>query len=106
MLFGRVRGSTVATMKSEGLEGVKLLIVQPLDSQMHPTGSLAVAADTIMAGQGDLCIMARSREASLALPDEKFVPVDLAITGIVDELNIHPDDEFEFSLKPGTNRFA
>jgi len=106
MLFGRVRGSTVATVKSEGLEGVKLLIVQPLDSHLRPLGNLAVAADTIMAGHGDLCIMARSREASLALPGEKFVPVDLAITGIVDELNIHPDGELEFALKPGSNRFA
>jgi ethanolamine utilization protein EutN len=93
-------------VKSEGLEGIKLLIVQPLDSHLRPTGNLVVAADTIMAGQGDLCIMARSREASLALPDNKFVPVDLAITGIVDELNIHPDGEFSFTLMPGENRFA
>ena len=106
MLFGRVRGTTVSTLKNEGLEGVKLLVVQPLDSRMHPTGPLAVAADTVMAGPGDLCILARSREAALAMPDIKFVPVDLAITGIVDELTMHPDGEFDFTLKPGWNRFA
>lgn len=106
MILGRVHGTAVATIKSEGLEGVKLLIVQPLDSKLHPVGSLAVAVDTVMAGPGDLCIMARSREASLALPDEKFVPVDLATTGIVNELSVLPDGGVNFTLKPGGNRFA
>lgn len=106
MLFGRVCGTTVSTLKYEGLEGIKLLVVQPLDSHLRPVGSLVVAADTVMAGSGDLCVMARSREAALALPDVKFVPVDLAITGIVDELTVCPDGEFDFTLKPGWNRFA
>jgi ethanolamine utilization protein EutN len=106
MLFGRVRGSAVSTLKYKGLEGVKLLIVQPLDSHMQPVGSLVVAADTVMAGVTDLCVMARAREASLALPDIKFVPVDLAITGIVDELTVNPDGEQDFIIKPGLNRFT
>ncbi len=106
MLFGRVRGTAVSTLKYEGLEGVKLLIVQPLDSRMQAVGGLVVAADTVMAGDGDLCVMARAREAALALPDVKFVPVDLTITGIVDELTVRPDGEFDFTLKPGWNRFA
>jgi ethanolamine utilization protein EutN len=106
MLFGRVRGTAVSTLKYKGLDGVKLLIVQPVDSHMQPVGSLVVAADTVMAGTNDLCVMARAREASLALPGEKFVPVDLAITGIIDELTIHPDGEFDFTLKPDWNRFT
>jgi ethanolamine utilization protein EutN len=106
MLFGRVRGTAVSTLKYVGLEGVKLLVVQPLDSHLRPVGGFAVAADTVRAGAGDLCVMARSREAALALPDIKFVPVDLTITGIVDELNVRPDGEFDFTLKPGWNRFS
>jgi ethanolamine utilization protein EutN len=50
--------------------------------------------------------MARAREASLALPDVKFVPVDLAITGIIDELSIRLDSEFDFALRAGRNRFT
>ena len=106
MLFGRVRGTVVSTLKYQGLEGVKLLVVQPVDSHMQPLGGLVVAADTVMAGTNDLCVMARAREASLAMPDVKFVPVDLAITGIVDELSAHPDDEQDFNLKSGQNRFT
>jgi ethanolamine utilization protein EutN len=101
MLFGRVKGSAVCTLKYQDLEGVKLLVVQPLDKHLHPLGALQVAADVVHAGVGDLCIMARNREAALALPDVRFVPVDLTVVGIVDELDVHPDGEFDFTLKPG-----
>lgn len=106
MLFGRVRGTAVCTIKYPGLEGVKLLVVQPLDRKLQPVGGLQVAADVVHAGPGDLCMMVRAREASLALPDVKFVPVDLALVGIVDELDIHLDGEFDFTLKPGRNLFT
>jgi ethanolamine utilization protein EutN len=68
---------------------------------MQPVGSLQIAADVVDAGHDDLCVMVRSREASLALPDVKFVPVDLALVGIVDELEVKPDKQFDFALKPG-----
>ncbi len=82
------------------------MIVQPLNKKMEPVGGLQVAADVVDAGPGDLCVMVRSREAALAMPDVKFVPVDLALVGIVDDLEIRPDGEFDFSLKPGRNLFA
>ncbi len=68
-----------------GTEGLKLLMVQPLNRRLEPAGPLQVAADTVHAGPGDLCVMVRSREASLTLPDVKFVPVDLALVGVVDD---------------------
>ena len=37
MQFGRVRGSVVATVKADGLEGVRLLLVEPLDDDLTPT---------------------------------------------------------------------
>jgi len=101
MLFGRVKGSVVATMKYPGCEGLKLLVVQPLDKHLQPVGGLQVAVDVVQAGCGDLCVMVRSREASLALPDIKVVPVDLALVGVVDDLQQKPDGDFDFILKPG-----
>jgi ethanolamine utilization protein EutN len=106
MLFGRVKGTAVCTVKYPGTEGLKLLIVQPLNKHLEPVGPLQVAADVIEAGIGDLCMMVRSREAALSLPDVKFVPVDLALVGIVDELNVRPDGEIYSLLKPGWNRFT
>jgi ethanolamine utilization protein EutN len=106
MLFGRVKGSAVCTIKVPGTEGLKLLIVQPLNKKLEPVGALQVAADVVDAGPGDLCVMVRSREAALAMPEIKFVPVDLALVGIVDQLDVRSDGEFDFSLKPGRNLFA
>jgi ethanolamine utilization protein EutN len=106
MLFGRVRGSAICTLKYAGTEGLKLLIVQPLNKRLEPVGVLQVAADVVDAGPGDLCVMVRSREAALAMPDVKFVPVDLALVGIVDDLEVRPDGEFNLILKRGWNRFS
>jgi ethanolamine utilization protein EutN len=88
MQLARVIGTLVATRKAEGLEGVKFLIVQPLDKQRQPLGEPVVAADgTAQAGPGELVFMIGIREAALALP-VTFVPVDHAIVGIVDEVDI------------------
>ena len=106
MLFGQVKGSTICTQKYPGTEGLKLLIVQPVDKHLQPLGNLQVAADVVQAGPGDLCVMVRSREAAIALPDVKFVPIDLTLVGIVDELNVRPDGEFNFTLKKGLNQFT
>ncbi len=106
MLFGRVKGSAVCTLKYPGTEGLKLLVVQPLNKRLEPVGALQVAADVVDAGPGDLCVMVRSREAALALPAVKFVPIDLALVGVVDEVTVHPDGEFDFTLKRGWNSFS
>ena len=106
MLFGRVRGTAICTMKYQDLEGLKLLVVQPLNKHLEPTGPLQVAVDVVQAGAGDLCVMVRSREASLALPGVKVVPVDLALVGIVDELEVRPDQDFDFTLKQGWKAYT
>ena len=106
MLFGRVKGTAVCTIKYPGTEGLKLLIVQPLNKKLEPVGALQVAADVVDAGVGDLCVMVRAREASLALPDVKFVPVDLALVGVVDELEVKPDGTFDLTMRPGWNRYT
>lgn len=88
MKFARVIGTVVATRKYEDLEGIKFLVVQPLDEDLKPKGLATVAADaTQQAAPGELVFMVASREGAQALPDV-FVPVDLAITGIIDEVDI------------------
>ena len=90
MHLARVIGTVVATVRADGLDGVKLLIVQPLDPDLEPSGEPVVAADGVaMAGPGDLVMIVASREAALTLPTT-FVPVDHAITGIVDA--VHGDE--------------
>ncbi len=87
MQLAKVIGTVVATQKYEGLEGIKFLIVQPLDKQQQPKGEPVVAADaTAQAGPDTLVFIVGSREAAQALPNT-FVPVDHAIVGIVDDVN-------------------
>lgn len=84
MLLGRVVGSVVPAVVYAGLEGVPMLLVQPLDKAGQPEGRAIVAADaTRMAGPGELVYYEGGREAALAL-DPWFVPVDHSIIGIVD----------------------
>lgn len=96
----------MCTLKYPGTEGLKLLVVQPLNKHLEAVGGLQVAADVVHAGMDDLCVMVRSREAALALPDVKFVPVDLTLVGIVNELEVKPDGEFDFTLKPGWVKYS
>jgi len=92
MQLGRVLGSVVATEKAPGLDGIRFLIVQPLDKGGRPKGETLVAADAVsMAGPGELVYFVASREAAEALP-ERFVPVDHAIVGIVDDVHLEEEE--------------
>ena len=88
MQLARVLGRVVATEKVTGLDGVRFLIIQPLDKAQRPEGETVVAADAVsMAGPGELVYFVASREAAEALPI-RFVPVDHAIVGIVDQVHL------------------
>ena len=88
MLLGKVIGTVTPCVVYEGLEGVSLLLVQPLDRNTNPTGKPLVACDTTrMAGPGELIYYEGGREAALALKNW-FVPVDHSIIGIVDGIHL------------------
>ena len=90
MKLGRVIGTVVATMKADEMEGLKLLIVRPLTAALNVEGDPIVATDaSAQAGEGDLVTYEKSREGAL-LHHPRFVPVDAAIVGIVDQ---HAHDE-------------
>jgi microcompartment protein CcmK/EutM len=87
MHLARVRGAVVASIITPGLEGMRLLILQPVDRQLRPEGGALVAADAVaMAGPDELVYYVSSREAAVAMP-EPFVPVDHAVIGIADAVN-------------------
>ena len=86
MHLARVIGTVVATRKVEGLEGIRFLVVQPLDHNLEPKDEPVVATDGVQAGEGALVHVCTGREASMALP-EMFVPVDITVVGHVDEVH-------------------
>ncbi len=88
MLLAKVIGTVTPCSIYEGLEGVPMLLVQPLDKHKNPEGSPLVAADsTRMAAPGELIYYEGGREAALAL-EPWFVPVDHTIIGIVDDVHL------------------
>jgi ethanolamine utilization protein EutN len=87
MQLARVVGTCVATRKTEGLLGERLLLIQPLDFALKDKGRIAVAADVVSANRGEIVWFVRSREAANSLQDP-FNPVDCAIVGILDELEM------------------
>jgi len=87
MHLARVTGTVIASTITPGLEGTRLLILQPLDRTLEPKGGAVVAADAVaMAGPDELVYFVSSREAAVAMP-ETFVPIDHAVVGIVDAVH-------------------
>jgi ethanolamine utilization protein EutN len=84
MMLGRIVGTVVATAKHPGLEGTKLLLVQPLARDGSPRGRRFVAVDAVGAGFDETIYWCRGREAALAFGTA--VPTDATIVGIVDSV--------------------
>jgi ethanolamine utilization protein EutN len=89
--LARVIGRVVATRRYEGLEGVALQWVQPLDEHGAPEGAALVACAAFSSGPGDLVHFVDGREGALACP-VTFVPVDAAIVGFVEEAAVSGGD--------------
>ncbi len=90
MKLARVIGTLVATTKAEGMDGLKMLIIKPLNADLSAGGDPIVATDgSAQAGPDDLVTYESSREGAL-LHHPRVVPVDAAIVGIVSQ---HSYDE-------------
>jgi ethanolamine utilization protein EutN len=87
MQLARVIGDVVVTRKDEQLDGIKLLLLQPLTPEREAAGRPLVAVDAVGAGVGEEVFFVRGKEASFpfhpALP-----PVDAGSVGIVDHWDI------------------
>lgn len=88
MQIGRVLGTVVATQKHRKFEGAKLLLVQPLNADDTPRGPALLAVDGVGAGvQEKVLIVLEGRAAGEAL-GKKAAPVDAAIVGIIDHVEM------------------
>ena len=92
MFLARVTGTVVATQKVASMTGHRLLTVEPLrvDPQrdhLAGTGRTFVVVDTVGAGQGEMVLIVQGSSARLT-PETEKLPVDAAIIGIVDTVNV------------------
>lgn len=87
MLLARVVGTVVATRKDERLVSSKLLVVRPVDPSGNVDGNYLVAVDTVDAGTGETVLIVSGSSARMAA-GLKDCPVDAAIIGIVDQVEV------------------
>jgi microcompartment protein CcmK/EutM len=87
--LARVVGEIVSSVKDPNLNGVPLLVLQPIDTAGEPAGRTLVALDSVGAGIGEHVFFVRGREAAFPfLPAEP--PADATVIGIVDHWNVEP----------------
>ncbi len=87
MILARVVGTVVATRKDPRLEGKKLLILKPVSPEGKDESGYVVAVDTVSAGFKEKVIAVSGSSARMA-EGCKDVPVDAAIVGIVDDVQL------------------
>ena len=88
MQIARVVGTVVSTQKHRKFEGAKLLLVQPLNPDATPRGPALLAVDGVGAGVDEqVLVVLEGRAAGEAL-GKKAAPVDAAIIGIIDHVDV------------------
>ena len=88
MQIARVIGAVLSTQKHRKFEGAKLLLVQPITPDDKPRGTALLAIDGVGAGVDEtVLIVLEGRAAGEAL-GRKAAPVDAAIVGIVDHVDL------------------
>jgi microcompartment protein CcmK/EutM len=86
--IARVVGNVIATLKHRKFEGAKLLLVQPITLDDQPKGPALLAVDSVGAGVHEkVLVVIEGRAANDAL-GQKGAPVDAAIIGIIDHVDV------------------
>jgi ethanolamine utilization protein EutN len=86
-----VVGTVVATQKHRRFEGAKLLLVQPVAPDGAPQGRSLLAVDAVGAGVHETVLVVIEGRAAAAAIGAPQAPVDAAVVGIVDEIDVSGD---------------
>jgi len=90
-LIARVIGELVATQTHPSPEGRKLLLVQPLNLDGSNRGDAVVALDAVDAGVGDRVLLATEGFSAMTAVGRPQSPIDMAVIGFIDEIQLLPD---------------
>lgn len=91
MQIARVIGTVVSTQKHRKFAGAKLLLVQPLNMDDTARGAALLAVDGVGAGVHERVLIVLEGRAAGEVLGSKGAPVDAAIVGIVDTVDIDGD---------------
>jgi microcompartment protein CcmK/EutM len=96
VILGRVIGTLVASRKEPTLDGLKLLVVRACDVDGKATGSVAIAADAVGAGLGEVVLYCAGSSARQTQVTQNR-PVDATIMAIVDSIAIDGEQRYSKS---------
>tara|TARA_R110002126_G_scaffold64513_4_gene165145 strand:- start:6379 stop:6690 length:312 start_codon:yes stop_codon:yes gene_type:complete len=88
MLIGTVIGNVWSTQKDRSLEGLRFLVVRPLDAAGAGTAETVVAVDPLGAGVGERVLVAFGRAARHAIGRGHDIGFQTAVVGIVDRIEL------------------
>ena len=88
MVLARVIGTVVSTQKHPKFEGAKLLLVQPVDPDGASRGNPLLAVDSVGAGVYETVLVVIEGRAAGDAVGRKLAPVDAAVIGIVDSIEV------------------
>jgi ethanolamine utilization protein EutN len=88
VLLAKIIGTVVATRKDPRLVSNKLMVARPIDPRGKAEGNCLIAIDTVDAGVGETVLIVSGSSARMA-SGMKDCPVDAAIVGIVDSIEIN-----------------
>lgn len=94
MQLARVVGTVVATRKEESIQGLKLLVVRPLDEEGKATGNAIVSADAVGAGEDEIVLIAAGSSARQTTVTDKR-PIDSVVMAIVDSWYVGDDVKYK-----------
>lgn len=94
MLLAKVIGTVVATRKEPSMEGLKFLLLRPVDGEGKDSGTPLVAADAVGAGPGEIVLFATGSSARQTLAT-KDRPCDAVIMAIVDSWEIGGERKYK-----------
>ncbi len=87
MIFAKVIGTVVSTVKDENLNGKRLLLCREADHEGNLLASYHVAVDAVGAGEGSFVLLSYGSSARMT-EETKSAPVDAVIMALVDNVQI------------------
>jgi microcompartment protein CcmK/EutM len=87
MLLAKVIGTVVSTRKEKSMEGLKFLLLRPVDIDGKESGGIVVAADAVGAGVGEIVMFATGSSARQTIATDKR-PCDAVVMAIVDNWEV------------------
>jgi len=87
MILAKVVGTVVATRKEASMDGLKFLMVKPVDLDGRETGNGVVAVDGVGAGVGEMVLYASGSSARQTEATQNR-PCDAIIMAIVDNWEV------------------